>query len=101
MITTRAMPALLPAHHRRVASQTTVKNDFADPLAPVPAAPFTRASSVMEISTAQYPPPPELGELAACPVAGLPDVVRAYQVPPKLVMPWPCAAPGPASPENV
>ena len=32
MITTRAMPALLPAHYRRVASQATVKNDFADPL---------------------------------------------------------------------
>ena len=32
MITTRAMPALLPGHHRRVASQTTIKNDFADPL---------------------------------------------------------------------
>jgi hypothetical protein len=32
MITTRAMPALLPAHHRRVASQTTVKNDFAEAL---------------------------------------------------------------------
>jgi hypothetical protein len=34
MITTRAMPALLPAHHQRVASETTIKNDFADPLAP-------------------------------------------------------------------
>jgi hypothetical protein len=32
MITTRAMPALLPAHHQRVASETTIKNDFADPL---------------------------------------------------------------------
>lgn len=32
MITTRAMPAPLPAHHRRAASQTTAKNDFADPL---------------------------------------------------------------------
>ena len=31
MITTRAMPALLPAHHRRVAPETTLKNDFADP----------------------------------------------------------------------
>ena len=37
MITTRAMPALLPAHHRRVASQTTVKNDFAEALgSPLP-----------------------------------------------------------------
>jgi hypothetical protein len=36
MITTRAVPALLPAYHRRVAPQTTVKNDFADPLAPCP-----------------------------------------------------------------
>jgi alkylation response protein AidB-like acyl-CoA dehydrogenase len=33
MITTRAMPALLPAHHRRVA-EATIKNDFADPLLP-------------------------------------------------------------------
>ena len=32
MITTRAMPALLPAHHRRVA-EATIKNDFADALA--------------------------------------------------------------------
>ena len=39
MITTRAMPALLPAYHRRVASQTTVKNDFADPL-PWPASDY-------------------------------------------------------------
>jgi hypothetical protein len=31
MITTKAMPALLPAHHRRVA-EATIKNDFADPL---------------------------------------------------------------------
>jgi hypothetical protein len=29
MITTKAMPALLPAHHRRVA-EATIKNDFAD-----------------------------------------------------------------------
>ena len=36
MITTRAMPALLPAHHRRVASRTTIKNDFADPLRGTP-----------------------------------------------------------------
>jgi hypothetical protein len=33
MITTRAMPALLPAHHRRVA-EVTIKNDFADALTP-------------------------------------------------------------------
>jgi hypothetical protein len=26
------MPALLPAHHQRVASRATIKNDFADPL---------------------------------------------------------------------
>ena len=32
MITTRTMPAPLPAHHRRVAPETTIKNDFADPL---------------------------------------------------------------------
>ena len=33
MITTRAVPALLPAHHRRVAvSPATIRNDFADPL---------------------------------------------------------------------
>jgi hypothetical protein len=32
MITTRAVPALLPAHHQRVAPETTIKNDFADPL---------------------------------------------------------------------
>jgi hypothetical protein len=32
MITTRAMPAPLPAHQRRVAPQTTIKKDFADPL---------------------------------------------------------------------
>jgi hypothetical protein len=33
MITTRAMPALLPASHRRVAvSPVTIRNDFADPL---------------------------------------------------------------------
>jgi hypothetical protein len=38
MITTRAVPALLSVHHWRVASEATVKNDFADPLAPAPAA---------------------------------------------------------------
>jgi hypothetical protein len=33
MITTRAMPALLPANHRRVAvSPVTIRNDFANPL---------------------------------------------------------------------
>ncbi len=33
MITTRAVPALLPAHHRRVAtSPVSTRNDFADPL---------------------------------------------------------------------
>jgi hypothetical protein len=33
MITSRAVPALLPAHHRRVAISTAItKNDFADPL---------------------------------------------------------------------
>jgi len=33
MITTRTMPALLPAHHRRVAQpQIIASNDFADPL---------------------------------------------------------------------
>jgi hypothetical protein len=32
MITTRAVPALLSVHHWRVASEATVKNDFADPL---------------------------------------------------------------------
>jgi hypothetical protein len=33
MIITRAVPALLPAHHRRVAvSPATIRNDFADPL---------------------------------------------------------------------
>ena len=36
MITTRAMPALLPAHHRRVASAAAIKNDFADPLPGTP-----------------------------------------------------------------
>jgi hypothetical protein len=32
MITTRAMPVPLPVHHWRVAPETTIKNDFADPL---------------------------------------------------------------------
>jgi hypothetical protein len=32
MITTRAVPAPLPAHHRRVAPEAAIKNDFADPL---------------------------------------------------------------------
>jgi hypothetical protein len=32
MITTRVMPALLPAYHRRVVPEANVKNDFADPL---------------------------------------------------------------------
>jgi hypothetical protein len=35
MITTRAVPALLPTHHRRVAvSPATIRNDFADPCIP-------------------------------------------------------------------
>ena len=34
-------------------------------------------------------------------VTGLPDVLRTYQVPPKLVMPSPFTAPGPESPEKV
>ena len=33
MITTRTMPAPLPAHHRRVATEAAIKNDFAEPLA--------------------------------------------------------------------
>jgi RimJ/RimL family protein N-acetyltransferase len=33
MITTRAVPALLPAHHRRVARTHATLKDFADPLA--------------------------------------------------------------------
>jgi hypothetical protein len=38
MITSRAVPALLPAHHRRVAISTAItKNDFADPLSAKPA----------------------------------------------------------------
>ena len=32
MITTRAVPALLPAHHRRVAQTHVTPKDFADPL---------------------------------------------------------------------
>src|SRR5512140_1257884 len=32
MITTRAVPALLPAHHRRVARTHLTPKDFADPL---------------------------------------------------------------------
>ena len=32
MITTRAVPALLPAHHRRVARTHATPKDFADPL---------------------------------------------------------------------
>lgn len=32
MITTRAMPALLPVHHRRVARTHVTLKDFADPL---------------------------------------------------------------------
>jgi hypothetical protein len=32
MITTRAVPALLPAHHRRVARPHISLKDFADPL---------------------------------------------------------------------
>jgi hypothetical protein len=35
MITARAVPVLLPAHHRRVARlPVTIRNDFADPLPP-------------------------------------------------------------------
>ena len=33
MITTRAVPALLPAHHRRVARPRITLKDFTDPLA--------------------------------------------------------------------
>jgi hypothetical protein len=32
MITTRAVPAPLPAHNRRVATSPSVMKDFADPL---------------------------------------------------------------------
>jgi hypothetical protein len=32
MITTRAVPALLPAHHRRVARTHLTPKDFAEPL---------------------------------------------------------------------
>jgi hypothetical protein len=36
MITTRAVPALLPAHHRRVATApVSTRYDFADPLGSV------------------------------------------------------------------
>ncbi len=42
MITTRAMPAPLPAHHRRVATEAAIKNDFADPLGPDPLAMVSR-----------------------------------------------------------
>ena len=34
-------------------------------------------------------------------VTGLPDPFRTYQVPPKLVSPWPLATPEPESPEKV
>lgn len=36
MITTRALPALLPAHHRRVARPHISLKDFADPLGEPP-----------------------------------------------------------------
>jgi hypothetical protein len=36
MITPRAVPVLLPAHHRRVASYQAITNDFADPLHSAP-----------------------------------------------------------------
>ena len=56
----------------------------------------------------QYPlPPPPLLADGEVPdwdwllVTGLPDVLRTYQVPPKLVMPSPFTAPGPESPEKV
>ena len=44
---TRAVPALLPAHHRRVARlPLTTRNDFADPLeTAVARAPLTRAAA--------------------------------------------------------
>lgn len=48
MITTRAMPAPLPAHHRRVA-EATIKNDFADALGVPPRQP--RADSSVVISS--------------------------------------------------
>jgi len=34
MITTRAVPAPLPTHNRRVATSPSVMKDFADPLGP-------------------------------------------------------------------
>jgi len=60
---------------------------------------------------AQYPyPPPELelldGEAAEPPevvlaVTGLPELFSTYQVPPKLVCPWPLATPAAESPTKV
>ena len=59
-------------------------------------------------SGVQYPlPPPPLPADGEVPdwgwllVTGLPDAFRTYQVPPKLVMPWPFTVPGPESPEKV
>lgn len=59
-------------------------------------------------SGVQYPlPPPPLLADGEVPdwgwllVTGLPDVLRTYQVPPKLVMPSPFTVPGPESPEKV
>ena len=45
MITSRAVPVLLPAYHRRVATSRHDQDDFADPLnALVPQAGFSVAS---------------------------------------------------------
>jgi|CZKW01.1.fsa_nt_gi hypothetical protein len=52
MITTRAMSALLSAHQWRVASGTTVNNDFADPLGAAVATPVALAAAAGSASAA-------------------------------------------------
>ena len=65
---------------------------------------LTSSSALWDLGV-QYPLPlPADGEVPDWDwllVTGLPDVLRTYQVPPKLVMPSPFTAPGPESPEKV
>jgi hypothetical protein len=46
MITSEAVPVLLPAHHRRVATCPPPSKDFADPLTPSAVGPLADAATV-------------------------------------------------------